>query len=466
MEEVVLDDLNPHLKKQIGKAVQAVEKGNSGFAIPVYMELLKRYPGCVEVRRLLRKAQVATAPGEEKRADNLPLKLIYGVVRKAGLKQRVSQNPVHALEQVEKMLEKDPGNRACHEILGAASEKLELWNTAVFAYETIRNLDPECLPNLKKLVRAYLRAGNPEKAICLVESILKSNPEDTEAQELAKRASVAHSMRPENWSEDGGYSTRTRDEEAIHVGEAERETLWSKSALNRRINRFKAEIDREPEQVHHYRDLADLYKRTGNPEAALHWIEKARKMQMGMRDEALEHLEFELRISILEAALESMEENKGEINSSEQERRDAARSALVQCRLDYARSLVKRYPQEAEYRYELGSLLLDRGELDSAITELQEARDHPKARLRALHLLGRAYMRKGFHDLGVEHLQAAKSNSSSMDAAFKKEILYELALCHEIMGNREEAFAEFKRLYSVDNNYRDVPDRLKRYYSL
>jgi len=61
MEEVSLNSLDPRLIKQVGTADRAIAQGNPAYALPVCMDILKRHPGCVEVRQVLRKAQIRMA---------------------------------------------------------------------------------------------------------------------------------------------------------------------------------------------------------------------------------------------------------------------------------------------------------------------------------------------------------------------------------------------------------------------
>jgi hypothetical protein len=46
----------------------------------------------------------------------------------------------------------------------------------------------------------------------------------------------------------------------------------------------------------------------------------------------------------------------------------------------------------------------------------------------------------------------------------KKDVIYELGLLYEAMGNVEEAKNHFKQIYSVDIAYKDVAQKIEQAY--
>jgi lipopolysaccharide biosynthesis regulator YciM len=126
--------------------------------------------------------------------------------------------------------------------------------------------------------------------------------------------------------------------------------------------------------------------------------------------------------------------------------------------------LVQRYPNEYSYRYELGELYLEDGEVDKAIKELQLAQRSPKVRVSSLVLLGKGYLQKGFHDLAAEQLNTAKSEIPGMTEQ-KKDVLYQLGTAYEQQGDMDKAMVEFKTLYAADISYRDVSQKIDDFYS-
>ena len=89
-------------------------------------------------------------------------------------------------------------------------------------------------------------------------------------------------------------------------------------------------------------------------------------------------------------------------------------------------------------RYELGEQLTNAGEYRDALPELQRARQNPNARLKAMNLLGRCYRELGMLDLAAKQLEDAAREMMVMDE-IKKEIIYNLGLVYEQMGDAHKA---------------------------
>ena len=129
-----------------------------------------------------------------------------------------------------------------------------------------------------------------------------------------------------------------------------------------------------------------------------------------------------------------------------------------------ARKRVDRNPTDLQLRFELGERMVEAGQFNEAIPELQRARQNPNVRLRAMSLLGRCYEEKAMLDLAVQQFKAAVSEMLAMDV-FKKETLYRLALLHEKMGAKTEYLEALKEIYEADYGFRDVAQRVESSYA-
>ena len=80
-----------------------------------------------------------------------------------------------------------------------------------------------------------------------------------------------------------------------------------------------------------------------------------------------------------------------------------------------------------------------------------------------MNVLGRCYRELGMLDLAMKQLEEAAREIVSMDA-MKKEIVYNLGLVYEQMGDAEKSLACMKQIYEVDYGYRDVAQRVESSY--
>ena len=85
--------------------------------------------------------------------------------------------------------------------------------SVVFAYETIRSIQPKDLQNLKKLANAYLDAEESDLAIQTGNAILEINPSDGDAEDMMKRASVAVAMNKGKWEGSTDFREQLKNKE-------------------------------------------------------------------------------------------------------------------------------------------------------------------------------------------------------------------------------------------------------------
>jgi tetratricopeptide (TPR) repeat protein len=132
--------------------------------------------------------------------------------------------------------------------------------------------------------------------------------------------------------------------------------------------------------------------------------------------------------------------------------------------LGEARKRVERNPTDLQYRFELGEQLVLAGHYKDAIAELQKARSNPNTRTKALNYLGKCYTERNMLDLAAKTLTDAASEIPGMDGT-KKDIMYNLGLVYERMGNMEKSLECMKEIYEVDYGYLDVAERVEASYT-
>jgi tetratricopeptide (TPR) repeat protein len=142
---------------------------------------------------------------------------------------------------------------------------------------------------------------------------------------------------------------------------------------------------------------------------------------------------------------------------------EEAKRQRAQILIEDARKRLNRNPADLQLRYELGQQLADAGRYRDALPELQRARQNPNARLKAMNLLGQCYRELGMLDLAAKQLDDAAREMMVMDAV-KKEIVYNLGLVYEQMGDSGKYIEAMKKIYEADYGYRDVAARVESSY--
>jgi tetratricopeptide (TPR) repeat protein len=128
-----------------------------------------------------------------------------------------------------------------------------------------------------------------------------------------------------------------------------------------------------------------------------------------------------------------------------------------------ARDRVEQNPTDLQMRFELGEILIEQGQFQEAIPELQKARQNPSVRIRAMCLLGQCFTARSMLDLAAKTLSDAASELPVMDNV-KKDVIYNLGIVYEKMGDKEKSIESMKQIYEVDYGYRDVAARVEGSY--
>lgn len=459
MPEIAVADLDPRWQAQVDKLKKAVEADDAEFAIAVAERLLEEFPGCLEVRRLLRSAQRRRA----RRYTTGFARWLGGVgvqLRSGGLYRK---NPAKALVEAESALHRDPDNAAAHRLLGAAALELDLPATAVFAFSAVRSLEPTDRSNLLALGAALIKADQADEAIRLAEEMLTCEGSDAEAEALLKDASVAHSLKEGNWEQVDRYrGKRAPLAEADARGTSLRQGGCGGN-LRERAARLEQAIASSPDDLRSYQELADIWRQLEEPFPALEWIERAVALPAGAHDPALQQLRSDLRLEVLRKRLntcraqaESRPEDavaRADLEAAEGELHAFERERLAQ--------LVEHYPHEPSHRLAYGRALLDEGEAEQAAMHFQRALEAPRERSLALLGLGRAFKLQSRYDLALQQFAKALEESTVVDEQ-RIALLYERADTAQLLGRDDEARQALEAIYEVDVGYRDVAARLDR----
>ena len=184
IEEIPIAKLDPRQIKQLESAEEAAQT-NPTYALEIYGAILKQNQGCLELRQKLRALQLKKLQGSTKGLSGILTKVTSAPFMFRG---KGDKDPEGTIAKAEGLLEKSPANVLAHQMLAEGSAALGMVNTVVFAYETIRKIQPKDIKNLKQLGNAYLEAGDSDMAIKTGNSIRQINPSDGDAEDLLKRA--------------------------------------------------------------------------------------------------------------------------------------------------------------------------------------------------------------------------------------------------------------------------------------
>lgn len=457
-------ELNEQLRSHWLKAVAAIELRNFGYAISLLQGILKQEPEFLTGRQLLRRAEVTKQKTAKKALFNVSTSALS--IMKA--QREAKKDPKRAVEMVEKVLEDEPYNRQANLVLKEAAVAAGWPEIGVFALQTVLEEKPRDARILHELGRLHHELGQSDEAVKVYNKICEIDPSDAEALRLAKDAAARASMKTGGWTQAESYRDLIKDKEMAVALEQQSRMAQTGESIDQQIEETYARHEAEPQSVDLARRLGVLYEQKRDIENAIAWFQYAADLTKGT-DAALVRKVSDLQRSRADEEIAAHEKFLAEQSSDAPDY--AARSeALVEAKrqraelaIDDARQRSDRNPTDLQLRFELGERLFEAGRPREALPELQRARQNPNARLKSMNLLGRCYRELGMLDLAAKQLEEGAREITSMDA-MKKEIVYNLGLVYEQMGETEKSIGAMKQIYEADYGYRDVAERVERSY--
>jgi tetratricopeptide (TPR) repeat protein len=334
--------------------------------------------------------------------------------------------------------------------------------------QTLLEDKPRDVKILHELGRLYHEMGQSDAEVEVYNQITAIAPLDAEAVRLGKDASARASMTTGGWTQAESYRDLIKDKEMAVSLEQKGRMKLAGDSLDQQIAETYGLHQAQPQSVDLARKLGALNEEKEDFETALSWYEYASELTGGS-DSGLTRKVSDLKMRQADRDIgrhEEYLENRGAGDSGHEEARrqlELAKGKRAELVIGEARKRVERNPTDLQLRFELGEELVNAGQFREALPELQRARQHPNARLKAMNLLGRCYNELGMLDLAMKQFEEASKEILTMDA-MKKEIVYNLGLVYEKMGEKGKAIDCMKQIYEADYGFKDVAQRVESSY--
>src|ERR1043166_7174432 len=446
------------------KAVAAIELRNFGYSISLLQAILKQEPEFLTGRQLLRRSEVTKHRTAKKSFFNLSTAPI--AVMKA--QREAKKDPQRAVEMVEKVLEEEPYNRQANLVLKEAAVAAGWPEIGVFALRTLLEENPRDVKLLHELGQLYHATGESEQEVEIYNRITEIDPLDANALRRGKDASARASMSSGGWTQAESYRELIKDKEvAISLEQQGRMQLTGES-LDQQITETEAQQKAQPKNVDLAKRLGSLYEQKDDIDAAIRSYQQAVELT-NASDAGLIRKVTDLKMRRTEREIAAHEEflvshnKKDTVHAQKTEELLAARKKRAGMLIEEAKRRLERNPTDLQLRFELGEQLVHAQRFREAVPELQRARQNPNARLKAINLIGVCYRELGMLDLAMKQFAEAAKEILTMDA-MKKEIVYNLGVVHEKMGQHEKSLDCMKQIYEADYGYKDVAERVESSY--
>lgn len=446
---------------QFDRANQVLTTGNQEYGIQLLLNCCKLDPANLVYRQTLRKA-VKTKYGNNMRGSTLAFFSTWRTRLRIRSALR-SEQWLRVLEHAEQVLLRNPWDVGTHLAMAEAFLGLDLVDQAMWTLEQARQKDPRHLKVNRALAQVYEQRGNFTQAMALWDVVKKANPRDLEAQHKAKDLAASATIARGKYAEaiQAAADNAESDETTETVEQAALEpTQPVISPVEERCTReaapLRARIDADPTSSNTYLQLAAVYRRADRLDEARAALREGlertgNNFELGIELAELEIEPFRRDLAVTEQKLRSSPNDPEltkirarllkEINSRE--------LSLYQQKAD-------RYPTEMAHRFEVGVRLLQAGQIDEAIRELQLARGDPRHFARALVYLGYCFAHRNNWRLAQRNFEEALQHLPPSEESLRKEIMFQVAQGCANAGDFAHAVDMGYELANLDFGYRHI----------
>ncbi|MDP6112102.1 MAG: tetratricopeptide repeat protein [Planctomycetota bacterium] len=447
--------------KLFDRAMQASERGNHDYAIELFQQLLIVQPENTQARKELRNVERRKMQ-EDGGRNSVVATLAYFKSLGAVVGSTIG-NSEKRMIACERFLKNDPDSRPMLAKLARSSEQSGYTKTAILVYEDVKSMYPDDVESIRRLARLYQDAGSIDQASDCFQLILNKKPQDEEAGKAVKDLAALKTMKEGNWEQagkEGAYRQMLKDEGKSVELEQEQHIVRTEDEMARKIERVKADLEKDPKNVKILMQLADSYTRAGQLQNSRNTYLQVKDIDSRNKqvDRLLADLDIQEKkdnISKLAAQLE-----KDPNDQKLKVQLDHENKALQELELGLLQNLVENNPTDMGLKYKLGYALTREGDLDGAIGQFQQSAFDPKVRRDSNRMLGECFMGKKIFDMAVDFYDKALEESSGSTNE-GKDIIYNLGLCYESQGDRAKALEAFKRIMMVDISFRDVAQKVE-----
>ncbi len=462
MAEKGLNELPRELRVLYTKGSEALQRDNFDYAIDLFNQVLAKAPAVLDARKALRTAQQRKAGN----SGGFLKKMFSSASSQPALakgEMALRKDPAEALQIAEHILNNDPNSSGAHRLVVKAAKLMELPHTAVMSLEILARNSPKDRDLAIDFAYSLADAGQIGRGERVLAELLRQMPNDNDLAQALKNVSARKTLNEGGYEAlaDGSGSFRDilKDKQEAIILEQENRQVQPEDKAELLIHEYENGIKTEPNNLKTLRNLAELYTQKKQYEKALAYYDRIKASDIGA-DASLDRVIAETRLRKFDFEISQLDPNALDY-AEKLAQMEAAKQSY---QLSECQKRAERFPTDLGIRFELGQLYFKLGKISEATKEFQKAQRNPHKKIASMNYLAQCYARRGILDLAATTFQDAIKEKLIFDDE-KKELVYNLGSVLEKMGKLEEALAQFKQIFAVDSEYKDVDAKITAHYS-
>ena len=452
----------------VERARDVADKGNTAYALQLFANAVRFDPANIAIHDAFfecAKSFFSSGGTPAKPAD---------------LKQLESATAVDRFAQAEYTWMRDPNNvdRAL-ELLEAAAKAGQSEFGGWFAPKAL-NLVAGVMarkPNKKVWKRAKdlcsdVQAWN--EAFISGEQAVKLDPTDTELINDLKQLTAARAIQQGGYDQtagtEGGFRRNVRDMEKQRALEAAESITGAGGSDERNLESRKKAYEENPLSPENVQLYAQALRKSGDAEQEKAAYQVYMKAWEALKEYRFKQAAGEIKIARARRQLAAIEARAAQNPADPAAKADAerARRAVLELEIGEYKERAAAYPTDRSIKFEIGRIMADQGKSEEAMPYLQQAKEEPKLRVAAAHLLGRCFAAETWFAEAVEEFKAALSAIDPSQSEREVEIRYELMLALIELARSERSLQHAKDAAEIcsailrkDIGFRDIRTRRK-----
>lgn len=336
--------------------------------------------------------------------------------------------------------------------------------------------------NQKKLTKGTLIAAKElfkqvsawDEAIIAGELALQLDPTNSELAHEIKDISAQRAMDQGGYDKasgaEGGFRKFVKDSDKQRELQEAEAISAGQDVEERNLERAKRAYEENPTLPDAINRYGQLLKRRGTPESLKLAYSVYTKGFDDVKEYRFRMLAGDIKIDQLNREIRQLAEQAEAKpdDDSLKEQVAAKRAALLKLQAEEYAERVKKYPTDRARKFELGSVEFELGRFEEAMGQFQAAKDEPKLRVKAGHLLGRCFAKESWHPEAIaefrDALKAIEGGEQDLELRIRYDLmlsLIELARMEQSLDVAKEALEICSGIARKNITYRDIRTRRK-----
>lgn len=311
----------------------------------------------------------------------------------------------------------------------------------------------------------FAAVGAWDQALMAGELARQLDPTDNtlaqELKDLAAQRAIDAGKYERAGGKEGGFREFVKDMDKQQELEAMDSVSGSGTAEERNFERARKAYETNPQNPDAINAYAQLVKKQGTAESD----KLAHEIYLkGYQDTG----EYRFRMLAGDIQIERLEKKLKELTDAGSDAAAQAHKDLMELRSSEFRERAEKYPTDRSIKVRLGLVEFELGRFEDAMAQFQAAKDEPKLRATASHMLGRCFAAEGWHMEAMDEFKEALARLEPSERHRELEVRYDLmasqmahARAERDIGLAREALQNCTEILRKDIAFRDIRARRK-----